>query len=81
MTKTFTQNDMIRYFYWEMPENEAKEFQLLLESNPGFNSDYQVFKDTLQSLDGASMNAPKRVIENILAYSKSLITKSPAKQL
>ncbi len=72
MTKIFTPNDVLRYFYNEVSIHERKEIETALL----WDNDLAEYHQELIQLAGALTKIQKepsdRVIENILNYSKSL---------
>jgi hypothetical protein len=72
MTQIFTlnQNDVVRYLYNETTpqENERIVEALLFDSE--LLEFYLESVETKQGLDKVMLTPPKRVIDNILAYSK-----------
>ncbi|HYG37406.1 MAG TPA: hypothetical protein VD908_02250 [Cytophagales bacterium] len=72
MIQTSTHNEIIRYLYKETSEEENK----LIESDFLFNEEARVIYQDLafvkRSLDKGFKTPGKRVIENVLNYSKSL---------
>jgi hypothetical protein len=71
MTKIFTPNDVIRYFYNEVSVYERQEIETALL----WDNDLAEYHQELIQLEGALNKIKKepsqRVIENILNYSKS----------
>ena len=70
MIKTFTRNDMMRYFYSEMKNDESAEFKKALEENPGFKSEFKNLTDDLNQLDNIVMQPSEATIEKILKNSR-----------
>ena len=72
MTKTFTQNDVIRYVYHETSAKETKEIEKALLCDAKLE---EIFKEVLSMK--ADLNKAKKVpsdmvINSILNYSKSI---------
>ena len=72
MTKTFTQDDVIRYLYQETSERENKEIEKELLCNAELQDIYKQLKGIVKNLDGTLMKPSEKVFENIMNYSKSL---------
>jgi len=72
MIKTSTHNEIIRFLYGETSLNENEMLKGSLLFNNELRDEYQDLAFVKKSLDKAFKNPEKRVIENILNYSKSL---------
>jgi len=72
MTKTFTQNDVVRYLYDEIPAQEKARFEDALACNSELVDLFYELSAVKRSLDGAARNPSDHIIESILDYSKSL---------
>ncbi len=72
MTKTFTQNDVIRYVYEETSEQETKEIKKALLCDAKLEEMYKEIVSMKADLNKATKSPSDRVIGNILNYSKSL---------
>ena len=75
MTKTFTQNDLIRFIYQETTEEESHEINRCLSSDPELRRQYRELLLTRNSLDKASLEPPARAVESILQYVRGLEVK------
>ena len=71
MTKTFTQDDIIRYIYGETTEQENQSIQALLATDTDFQEKYQHFLAVVSEMDSLSEAPPDRVIKKIIASSRS----------
>lgn len=71
MTKTFTQNDVVRYLYNEIPAQEKAQFEDALACNSELVNLFYELSAVKRSLDGAYKNPSDHTLENILDYSKS----------
>ena len=71
MIKTFTQNDIVRYLYDEIPAQEKVRIQDSLVCNSELVDLFYDLSAMKRSLDGVKKNPSDRVIEKILDYSKS----------
>lgn len=72
MTKTFTQNDLIRYIYKETSEEENREIKNALLCDLELLDAYQELSATKYQLDRTFKTPSNSVINNILNYSKLL---------
>jgi hypothetical protein len=71
MTKTFTQDDVVRYLYNEIPKNEKARFEEALICDSALLDLYHELSATKQQLEEIIESPSNRVIKNILDYSKS----------
>jgi chromatin remodeling complex protein RSC6 len=71
MTKTFTQNDVIRYIYDDIPENEKQAFENAMICDVKLLDLFHELRTVKKQLDKVQNNPRKHVIKNILDYSKS----------
>ena len=71
MIKTFTPNDVIRYFYNETSEEENEAIANALIINADLLEVYKQLKQSAEKLDEIQMEPSEYVIDNILNYSKS----------
>ncbi|MCG8386472.1 MAG: hypothetical protein MJA30_13075 [Cytophagales bacterium] len=72
MTKTFTQDDVIRYIYCETSEGENKEIQKAILCDSQLQEMYKEFTSTKADLDKSMKDPSDTVTNSILNYSKSL---------
>lgn len=72
MIKTFTHDDLLRYFYRETSDTETKELEHALLCDPGLLESFKDLKFAFNSLDSLIMEPSERPVENILNYSKAL---------
>lgn len=72
MTKTFTQDDVIRYVYNETTELEKKELEKALICDLELQDKYKELVAMKQQLDKGMKRPSDKVVDNILNYSKSL---------
>jgi len=70
MTKTFTRNDMIRYFYSEMLPHESEDFARMLKTSFQLREEFESLKTTLIHLDKSMVEPPQRVTDQILDFSE-----------
>jgi hypothetical protein len=72
MTKTFTRNDVIRYAYNELNTKENKEIELAMLCDQDLADQFYELSKLKRSLNEIVKEPSKRVVDNILNYSKSL---------
>ncbi len=70
MIKTFTQNDVLRYYYNETSEQESAEIKQALIINADLMEVYKQLKSTGSLLNEVKKEPSKQVIDKILNYSK-----------
>ena len=71
MTKTFTRNDVIRFLYGEMQEDESESFCEILQTDSDLREEYLDQLILINQVEKTIINPPKRIIDNILTYSSS----------
>ena len=71
MTKTFTQDDIIRFIYDETDLQETREIENALLCDGELLDTYNKFLEVKNRLDQTLNAPPERAIEKILDYSKS----------
>lgn len=72
MTKTFTQNDLIRYIYKETSDEENAEIEGALLCNAELLESFKEISLMKRKLQRALKDPEDSVINYVLAYSKSL---------
>ena len=72
MTKTFTQNDLIRFIYQETTEEETQEISRVLSFDPELQLHYRELLLVKNNMDKAQLEPSPVVVENILRYAHSL---------
>ncbi len=72
MTKTFTQDELIRYIYHETSDQENKEIENALICDDVILEMYKKLKNTIEQLDKIEQSPSGKVIDKILNYSKSV---------
>lgn len=70
MTKTFTLNDLIRYYYKETSDKESLEIQNALTRDPFLQEQFKEISKTIRKLDDVQAEPSDKVIDAILEYSK-----------
>ena len=72
MTKTFTEDDLVRFLYNELNEDERVAMKALLRTDVELQSRLDEMQEAKSMLDGFEMKAPKDVVSRILYASKNL---------
>ncbi|MCC6834054.1 MAG: hypothetical protein IT213_03630 [Cytophagales bacterium] len=72
MTKTFTQNDLIRFIYRETSEEETKEINKALLCDSNLQAQYKELNDAYKQVDQAKLEPSAASIQNILNYAHGL---------
>ena len=75
MTKTFTQDDLIRYIYDEMSEDESSELRKALIVDSGLQEQLKELAAVKNHLDHSLKQPSNRAVQNILNYSKAFDTR------
>lgn len=70
MTKTITQDNLIRYIYNETTAEEASLIEEALKADWTLKELYEQLQDSKIQLDKAAISPKKIVIDTILAYSR-----------
>jgi hypothetical protein len=71
MTKTFTQNDIIRYIYQELEHSEkrALEQQMLIDDE--LRDQYLALRRMKQQLSAVELEPSASTVERVLLYAKN----------
>ena len=72
MTKTFTQNDLIRFLYQETNEDQTKEINKALLGDAELRAQLAEMKSSKKLLDEAQLEPSAESVLNILSYSRGL---------
>jgi hypothetical protein len=72
MTKTFTQNDLIRYLYHETSATETTEINRALICDSELQEQFKELMATKNQLDAARLQPSPSTIQNILSYARGL---------
>lgn len=74
MIKLFTPNDLVRYFYQEMPEVEQELLMQALHSDQSLMQEYVEMLSTIEQLNQISLQPSDRVVKAIkeMAHSTGL---------
>jgi hypothetical protein len=76
MTKTFTQNDVIRFFYNEVTEEEKSEIQTAMLFDNDLTDYYYELIQMEAALNKVKKQPSDKTIENILNYSRNFSLQS-----
>lgn len=71
MTKTFTQDDLIRYIYRETTTEETIQIKTALNFDESFSECYHELSKTVELFRWVSFKPSESCIDKILSYSKS----------
>lgn len=71
MTKSFTQNDLLRYIYQEMSEGENELAVQALRSDDHLMQDYLDMLSTLDQLNQLILTPSEKVVKSILRKANS----------
>ncbi len=72
MTKTFTENDLVRFLYDELDEEERTEISEHLLTDSQLQNKISELKRVMDALDAFVMKAPEDTVSRILYTSKNL---------
>ncbi len=72
MTKTFTKDDLVRFLYEEVNEDERLDIKESLSADMELRSSLDELKEAKALLEDFSMKAPEDVVSRILYASKNL---------
>ena len=72
MTKTFTENDLLRFLYDEVNEDERLEMKESLSADIELRTRLDELEEAKSALDAFAMKAPADVVSRILYASKNL---------
>lgn len=72
MTKTFTENDLLRFLYDEVNEDERLEMKESLCADIELRTKLDELEEAKSALDAFTMKAPADVVSRILYASKNL---------
>ncbi len=71
MTKTFTPNELIRYYYQEISEEERKKVEKALIVDAELQEQYKELSKVIKKLDNLYREPSDKTIKSILDYSKT----------
>ena len=72
MTKTFTQDDLVRFIYRDTTDEENAQLQNALVCDAELLDCYKRLLEVKIDLDQGMIDPPKRVVDAALSYSRSL---------
>ncbi|MEO1253976.1 MAG: hypothetical protein AAFY41_03685 [Bacteroidota bacterium] len=72
MTKTFTKNDLVRFLYEEVNEDERLDIKESLSTDMELRSSLDELKNAKELLEDFSIKAPKDVVSRILYAGKNI---------
>lgn len=75
MTKTFTQDDLIRFIYRETTEEEASEINRVLAADPELSRQYRELLLTTKGLERAHLQPSAGAVSRIMDYVRGLTVK------
>ena len=70
MTKTFTENDLVRFIYNELTQREKNDLQYQLLKNGALRRRLFELESMKEDLDEVLVKAPRRAVDKIMAFSK-----------
>ncbi|GAB3018188.1 hypothetical protein [uncultured Cyclobacterium sp.] len=71
MTKSFTTNDLIRYIYQEMEEEENDQLMQILQDDQQLMQEYIVLLSTIEKLNVLSTEPSESIINAIKKKARS----------
>ena len=80
MHKTFTKEDLIRYIYGEMNQEERQEISSVVLEDNKLQAQLLALKEAKECLNKARLSPSVFAVNNILSYAKALTVK-PSKHL
>ena len=72
MTKTFTEDDLVRFLYDEMNEDERVEMNEALSADRNLRTSLEEMNEAKSLVDDFTVKAPDSVVSRILYASKNL---------
>ena len=76
MTKTFTENDLIRFLYNELTENESEAIERAMLTNQNLQDQINKLRKLQEDMDDIKIAPSKRTIRKILDFSKGFEVQS-----
>ena len=70
MIKTFTKNDLLRFLYDELPNQDRDDVMSMQITDESVEHETHEMESVVELLDGFRMKAPQDAVDNILAYSR-----------
>jgi hypothetical protein len=72
MTKTFTQNDLMRFLYHETNEDQTKAISKAVLNDPELRAQLAEMISSKKVLDAAQLEPSTESVLNILSYARGL---------
>ena len=76
MTQDYTQNDLIRYLYKDMPVTDYFEIEDAIENDSVLKKAFSLLFSSYKSLPKVSFCPSRKVLNRIIRYSHSLSPKA-----
>ena len=70
MIKTFTKNDLLRFLYDELPNQDRDDVMSMQITDESVEHETHEMESVVKLLDSFRMKAPQDVVDNILEYSR-----------
>ncbi|XOV92523.1 MAG: hypothetical protein ACFHWX_20245 [Bacteroidota bacterium] len=70
MTKTFTENDLIRFLYNELEHKESEEIERAILTDQVLQEQINKLRKLMEDMDDINVAPSKRTIKKILEFSK-----------
>ncbi|MFY0600905.1 MAG: hypothetical protein JXR03_14620 [Cyclobacteriaceae bacterium] len=70
MTKTFTENDLVRFLYGELNEEESAELKQALITSPALQEELNNLQEVTNGLKKVSYKPSRKSLDRILDFSK-----------
>ncbi|MEQ9306498.1 MAG: hypothetical protein RJQ14_21475 [Marinoscillum sp.] len=70
MTKTFTENDLVRFLYDELSKNEKEALESALLTDSDLQSELENLRSVQKDLEKVSFAPSQRSVNKILEFSK-----------
>ncbi|MCP4459208.1 MAG: hypothetical protein GY816_14485 [Cytophagales bacterium] len=70
MIKTFTKNDLLRFLYDELPNQDRDDVMSMQITDESVEHETHEMESVVKLLDGFRMRAPQDAVDTILDYSK-----------
>ena len=70
MIKTFTKNDLLRFLYDELPNQDRDDVMSMQITDESVEHETHEMESVVKLLDGFRMKAPQDAVDNILAHSR-----------
>lgn len=72
MTKTFTENDLLKFVYDEMSETEIRELRTAIRNDINLYEKFIRLKEMAEKIDSFLMRAPDAAVRRIIYASKNM---------